>query len=93
MEHTEKLNIHGNAESTNSINSQLIERIEVENTPFTIIREEEKWFVTLGRYRISQDMKSKEEAIEDAKRIDWDRVLQIMGITIEHYNNKSKENE
>lgn len=79
--------LHGNAKKTNNSNS-LIERVEIDGTPFTAIRNEEEWFLTMGKYRLTQAMKTLEEVKNDATNTDWFRIMQIIGIMIEEYNEK-----
>jgi hypothetical protein len=69
----------------------LVERENVENTPFTIYKHEKEWFVLIGMYRLSESFKTKEEALEDAKRTDWERMMQVMGVMIENYNKNKEE--
>lgn len=91
MKDTQYEELRGNAENTNNVDSsksELVEMVKVENTPFTLIRQESEWYVTIGKYRISESIGSKEEAMEDAKRVDWERVMQVCGIMIENYNEK-----
>lgn len=56
---------------------------EIPNTPFTIIECEEGYFPAIGKYRLRAPFKTKEEAIEDTKRTDWFRVMEIVGVVIE----------
>lgn len=85
MSDLEELNGYAETTDNSNSNSELIERIQVENTPFTVIRQEEKWYVTLGMYRLTNDLENKEDAIADAQREDWERLMQVMGIMIENY--------
>lgn len=60
---------------------------KLENTPFTLAEldteEGIKWYVLMGKYRLSEAMETKEKAEEDAERQDWERLLQIIQIMIE----------
>jgi len=64
----------------------LIEREEVNGTPFTLVKQNENWYVLLGKYRLSEAYQEKEEALKDANRNDWMRTMQVVGIMIENYN-------
>lgn len=85
---TESDVIQMNAENTSkqNSNSELVEKIEIEDTPFTAIRIEDVWFLTMGKYRLSEPMQTKKEVLEDAQRADWWRIMAIINIMI-------KENE
>lgn len=67
----------------NPKNTTQIESIAIEDTPFHAIRFEEKWFLTLGKYRLSEPMETKEQVLEDAKDASWIRIMQIMRIMIQ----------
>lgn len=73
-------------ENNNELNSeQIIEREEVEDTPFMIVKQDEKWFVTLGKYRLTSALDSKEKAREEANKKGWTQIMQVVGIMIEEY--------
>jgi len=65
---------------------QLLEQVPIEDTPFTAVKLDDKWFLTLGKYRLSEVMPSLEMVKEDAKDASWNRIMQIILIMI-------KENE
>lgn len=83
----------GNAKETNKQNSnyELIERIEIEDTPFTAIRNDKEWFLTMGKYRLTEPLQSLKEVKENAEKSDWFRVMQIIGIMIEEYETKKNK--
>lgn len=82
--------LHGNVEDTNKQNSfeennEIIKYSEVEDTPFTIINKENKeFFVVMGQHKVSEVFNTAEEALEDAKRADWSRVIQVVAILIKN---------
>lgn len=55
---------------------------EVEGTPFQIVTEKGESIVTLGKYRLSAEKLTLEEAREDAERFDWFRLMEVMTIMI-----------
>lgn len=64
---------------SNSERKQIVERTPVENTPFMIMSVEEGHFLTIGAHRLNETLfETIEEALEDAKRMDWNRLTQIM---------------
>lgn len=73
--------------------TQLFEQIPIENSPFTAVKMEDKWFLTMGKYRLTEPLKSLEECRIEAKDASWLRIMQIMKIMIEEdhaeraYNN------
>jgi len=60
----------------------MLETIPIEDTPFTAIRLDDKWFLTLGKYRLSDTLRSLEEVREDARDASWIRIMQICKIMI-----------
>lgn len=94
MEH-EKSNGNANETTNNKSNSneELLEQIPVENTPFTVIRQEKDYFVVMGKYRLTEKLETKEQALEAALDESWFRLMQIMRIMIEEYAKEKKELE
>lgn len=79
--------MNGTQENTNKQKWNSEELItEVEHTPFIVVETETGHYVTLGKYRMSEAFKTKEEAITDGKAITWFRILQVIGATVENYN-------
>lgn len=62
--------------------NEMVESIPLEDTPFTAIRMDDKWFLTLGKYRLSEPVKTFDEVTENAKDASWMRIMQIMRIMI-----------
>lgn len=76
----------GEVNNSNS-NYELMKRKNIENTPFTIITiENNEHFITLGKYRLSEKYETFEEAEQNANTIDWNKIMQIIGIMIEKFN-------
>lgn len=87
-------NSQTNAKAQDKQNSseQLMQYHQVKDTPFTIIKHEKGNTVMIGKYRLSEDYETAEEAMKDAKRMDWDRIMQVIGVMLEEYKNeKSKK--
>jgi thioredoxin-related protein len=64
----------------NSSNEELIKKYEVKNTPFTIIKQDNKVYGVMGQYRLTEDLKSVKKAKEEMKKITWDRLMQVVTI-------------
>lgn len=71
-----------NRESYNSKTEELIQRREMENTPFTIITLTEKHasFGTFGKYKITEDYETPEQVEAELKKMTWNRIVQIMSL-------------
>lgn len=62
--------------------TQLFEQLPIDETPFTAVKMGEHWFLTMGKYRLSQELKSYEECETEAKDASWIRIMQIINICI-----------
>ena len=77
----------------NPKNTQLVEHIAIDETPFTVVREGEKWFVVMGQYRLSEAFVNKDVAIRDACGITWNRIIQVLSVALENFNNLNLEKD
>lgn len=80
------MNIRTNAKKTDKENSssKLIEREEVENSPFTIVSEEGKGhYVIMGDYRLTEATENKEELIKDINEKNWNFLTTVIGTLID----------
>lgn len=66
-------------------NDKLIEQIPLEGTPFHATKRGDEWYLTFGRYRLTDNLGSLEKVKHDAGDASWFRIMQIMGIVIEEY--------
>ena len=53
---------------------------EIQGTPFAAVKFEDKWFLVIGNYRISELFDTYEEVVEDSKDASWDRLISVMEI-------------
>lgn len=62
--------------------SNLAEREEIEGTPFTVIGNEiVGYFLALGKYRITEHQKTKNDAIRLLETRKWDIIINLMTAT------------
>lgn len=61
---------------------EVIQQWQVKGTPFTIIKYLNEYFVTLGKYRLTEKMPSKEAAEEYALTDSWLLRMAVMNIMI-----------
>lgn len=85
---------NGNAKSTNNTES-LIKYEEIENTPFTCVELEtdhgKEFHVVMGKYRLNENpFYMKKVAIEDAKKMDYWKIMQIINIIIDDRENNKQ---
>lgn len=65
---------------------QLKEIIPVEGTPFHIIKNDDKYFVVMGMFKISQILATLEDAIEEAEQISWNKIINVVQAMIESHD-------
>lgn len=76
--------------SSQSDSKQLVEQHKIEGTPFTAIKFQERWFLTLGKYRLTNQLGSIEECKAEAEDASWTRIMQVMKIMIEENETEKK---
>ena len=84
----EKDKSNGIASQTTSAkysNEQLVEMEGIPDTPFTAVKVDNKWFLTMGKYRLTEPLQSLEECEKGAFDTSWFRIMQIIGIMMEEY--------
>ena len=83
MNELAKSNVNESSDtSANETDKETYLSSNVPNTPFQVINAEDKYFVCLGNYRISEMFNTIGEAEEDAQKIDWNRIITIITIAI-----------
>lgn len=74
--------LNANKTDSKECNSELVEREEVENTPFTVITAGSKTFGVMGMHRITE-YGTKEEIRKELKEITWNRLIQVIMLLTE----------
>lgn len=87
MKTQESLNTQTSVETLDNknSNSEIFTQEQVEETPFTIIKNDEKYFGVLGNHRITQLYDTKEECEANLKDINWNRVMQVIWAVVEKF--------
>lgn len=69
---------------------QLVQQWQIENTPFMAIKMDGKFFISLGKYRITEPYETLEELIqeEEPQHLNWNRIVQVIYTIIESQTNK-----
>ena len=63
--------------SKNEKNTKLVEFKEVKKTPFTLAKQNEEWYILLGKYRLSEGYETEKEAEKEAKTVCWNKIMQV----------------
>lgn len=53
------------------------------NTPFTIVRSNEKFFIGIKNRRMSQEYDSEKDAIEKGLKLEWNNILELICVITE----------
>lgn len=80
---------HTDADSTDNLQSNLIDQEPIANTPFTVITTENGNFCAMGLYRVTEVYPTKNEAIEAATALTWNNLVTVMMIIAEKMKNTS----
>ena len=80
-------------ETSKEDSSATIERTDVKDTPFTIVKTEEAIFGVMGQYRITEKCKTVEACKKEVKKITWNRVVQVIMVLQEHKERLKQEIE
>lgn len=86
MKVVEPLNTSMNVNETDNKNysSELIKREQIGETPFTAIKTEQGgWFVTIGKYRVSEEYKTKAEVVKLVEKKDWGLIMNVITVVTE----------
>lgn len=93
MEITEKKLSNGSVEPTTrqeSNSNKLVEQFPLSGTPFTIVKVEDHWFLTIGKYRLTNQLNTREEAEAEVHDTSWIRIMQIMKIVCTEHDAEKK---
>lgn len=83
-----KLTDKQNSTSEEKENAENAEIVKIEDTPFTAVRQNDKWYLCIGKYRLADNLKSLEDTKEEAKDASWWRLMAIMRIIAEEVYNE-----
>lgn len=71
-------------------NTQIINRKEVENTPFVIVTTDQGSIAVMGSYRLTEWKKTEEEAENEIIAITWNNIIKVMSCIANHEINLNK---
>lgn len=74
------------------LNEDLVNVTPIDGTPFTAVKAGDKYFLALGKYRISDLKDNAREVIEESTNTTWGMIMSVIQIMIlEHESEKVKE--
>lgn len=65
----------------------------ITNSPFVMVGKDGQFFIGFGRYRITEDAPSKEEALEELEKNKWNVITNIAIIVASEAMEKEVKNE
>lgn len=63
-----------------STTDQILEQKPIEGTPFHTVRMDNKYFLAIGKYRLTEPTENEEDAIEASQTMTWNRLIAVMAI-------------
>ena len=86
---TEKENHNGTSKKTSKKNSsskktELIKNTPIENSPFYVVSKDDKHFVAFGKYKITEEKNTIEEAFESIEKPNWNTIISVISIVTEN---------
>jgi hypothetical protein len=77
-------NSKSNLLDINEKNEELVQREYIDETPFTVVSHENSHYVLMGTNRMhNEPFKTKEEAIQNAKTMDWEKLIQVIFVVFQ----------
>jgi hypothetical protein len=77
-----------NKSETKEENFEQIVRTEMKDSPFIVVTTKNGSFGTLGKYRLTEVYKTKEEAIDEMSNFTWNRIVQVISLINNILNNE-----
>ena len=72
-----------NEKTQESKGEELVQRENVKDSPFVIITTEDGSFGSMGKWRITEIRKTKNEVLQELTKITWDRIIQVVMLLTE----------
>lgn len=76
---------------SNKQGEELIQKDEVNNTPFVIITINNESFGAFGKFRITEMFHTKQQCKTELLRMDWNNIVKIMTLVVELMNTKNNK--
>lgn len=74
--------INADQEPSSDYSRQLHAKEEIPDTPFMAVKFGDHWYLTLGKYRLTEPL-TRDQVIQEAYDTSWTRIMQIMQILID----------
>lgn len=91
MKTTELSNTSTNVEEQTNNTYGNLEFTNIEGTPFTIVKQDEKYYGLIGNHRITEEWNDLEDLKEDLLKVSWDRITQVIWAVVEKFKFNEEE--
>ena len=69
----------------------LSEITQLDNCPFSIVENDNKFFGMCGKYRVTEEYTNKEELKVYLETVNWDKISQVLFVVIENLKEELKK--
>ena len=90
MKTTEYSNTLTNVDQPNN-NELNYEFTNIEDSPFTIVRQDDKYYGVIGNHRLTDSYDNLEDLKEDLLEISWNRLTQVIWAVVEKFKINNEE--
>lgn len=80
-----------NSDMMSDDNKELTTVEKIEDSPFNIVKIDDKYFLALGKYRLTEPLDDRKSVLADVDNVSWHRILSVMNIVaMEVYDEQNK---
>ncbi len=58
--------------------TSILEKVNIPDSPFIIVEENGKFYGLLGKYRLTEECETREEAVKETTKMTWDNLIKMM---------------
>jgi len=69
--------------SNYSEEERIVERVKLQDTPFVAVKQNGKWFATMGSYKLTEDREKLEEVEREVNQMDWEIITRVIAAIVE----------
>lgn len=84
------MNVNQIDKENSSKEEKLIERINLDNTPFTMVKENGKWFGLMGDYKMTEDLEKMEDVKKLLEKPNWNIIVGLVTAIVHLHTRMNK---
>ena len=58
--------------------TETIKKENIPDTPFVVVEENGKFYGLLGKYRLTEECETRDEAVKETTKMTWDNLIKMM---------------